>query len=297
MNKEYKKRINAAVDFILKHQDEDLSLDEIAQSANFSKYHFHRIFKSVTNETVSAFIRRIRLEKAANRLLSDTGETITMVAFDCGFTSSQNFATAFKKHFRMSPKQFKETYSLEKWQALNKTGKDQTPVFQDNSKNDPTQNLWINLMEMPSYNVAYERIRGPYDMATYDKAFEKLLNWAYRKCDISASLMMGIIWDNPDITDPEQCRFDICVTVPEKIMPQDGFGVQEIKGGLYVVGHSEISTYQDLENIYETIFSSWFTTNDYIPLDSPSYEIYLNQTENHPRKNLLIDICIPVTGI
>ncbi len=76
---------------------------EIAQSASFSMYHFHRIFKVVVGETVAAFTRRLRLELAANRLVSKQLDDITTIAMDCGFSSSQSFAKAFRQHFGTTP--------------------------------------------------------------------------------------------------------------------------------------------------------------------------------------------------
>lgn len=184
MNKEYKKRINAAVDYIVRNIDYDLTLDEIAGIASFSKYHFHRIFKAVTGETVSAHIRRLRLEKAANRILADSGTSITTVALDCGFGSSQNFATAFKKQFGYSPRMFRERYSLEAWAerrdnqeaavSVTHAGNTALDHSSDGSNDDTRTHLWINLMEMPSYRVAYERVVGPYGLKNSEAAFKNL---------------------------------------------------------------------------------------------------------------------------
>ena len=97
------------MNFISAHLDRDLTLDEIATAAHFSPFHFHRIFKVVTGETVFGFLRRLRLEAAANRLLSNPEEEITSVAMEWGFSSSQNFAKAFRARFGMSPTEFRES--------------------------------------------------------------------------------------------------------------------------------------------------------------------------------------------
>lgn len=59
------------------HLDRDLTIEEIARSANFSMFHFHRVFKAVVGETVAEFTRRLRLELAANRLIMDRRGSIT----------------------------------------------------------------------------------------------------------------------------------------------------------------------------------------------------------------------------
>ena len=61
--KEYILRINKAVDYIEKNLDNELSLEKISSAANFSKFHFHRIFAAFTRETLNNYIKRRRLEK------------------------------------------------------------------------------------------------------------------------------------------------------------------------------------------------------------------------------------------
>ena len=104
---DYKKRICEAMNFISKNLNRDLSLDEIAAAASFSKFHFHRVFKSVVGETVANFTKRIRLEYAANKLVSSKDSEITTIAIECGFSSSQNFARAFGKHFGITPTEYR----------------------------------------------------------------------------------------------------------------------------------------------------------------------------------------------
>ena len=106
---DYKKRVFHAMNYISRNIKRDLSLEEIAETASFSMFHFHRIFKAVAGETVAGFTRRLRLELAANRLLSVKQNDITTIAMDCGFSSSQNFAKAFRiDTFRIPKKPFRK---------------------------------------------------------------------------------------------------------------------------------------------------------------------------------------------
>lgn len=303
MNKEYRKRIRVALDYISRNADQDLTLDMIAEKANFSKYHFHRIFKAVTGETIYAHIRRLRLENAANRILADSGESITTIAFNCGFGSSQHFATAFKKQFGFSPRKFRDQYSPEVWAEKRDDQKNSytcntTLDSSLNGSNDEARtNLWINLMEMPAYRVAYKRVVGPYGLKNSEAVFKKLFKWAYLQFNTDEIIALGIIWDNPGVTVPEQCRYDACITVPDRVAPKGSIGIQEVRGGQYVVAHCEVSSYTELEQAYEDIFIRWFPTSNYAPANAVAYEIYLNNPANHPRESLLIDICIPVEKI
>ena len=60
---EYLHRIHIVQDYIENHLKEPILLDDLTNISGFSKYHFHRIFKSIVGESLSHYIKRIKLEK------------------------------------------------------------------------------------------------------------------------------------------------------------------------------------------------------------------------------------------
>src|SRR5436305_14977102 len=96
--REYERRVNRVMDYVQAHLAEDLTLEKLAAVAAFSPFHFHRVFAAITGETLSDFIRRIRLERAASALglLRDT--SVLEIALRYGFSSAATFARAFKAH-------------------------------------------------------------------------------------------------------------------------------------------------------------------------------------------------------
>jgi AraC family transcriptional regulator len=107
LREEYVARINRVIDYIDKHIDEELRLEVLANVANFSRFHFHRIFGAMVGETLNQFIQRVRVERAAMQLVSFPKKSITDIAFDCGFSGSASFARAFRENFKMSPSQWR----------------------------------------------------------------------------------------------------------------------------------------------------------------------------------------------
>ncbi|MBZ5538496.1 MAG: AraC family transcriptional regulator [Acidobacteriia bacterium] len=69
--KEYARRVNAALDFIDSNLAEEISLAKLASIACFSPYHFHRIFSALVGEPPAEYVRRLRLEKAAGLLVNN----------------------------------------------------------------------------------------------------------------------------------------------------------------------------------------------------------------------------------
>jgi AraC family transcriptional regulator len=100
--REYEGRVNRVVDHIGGHLGEELSLAALARVAAFSPFHFHRVFRAVTGETLFGFIQRLRLERSASVLLAVPDRSVLEVALDHGFASAATFARAFRARFGMS---------------------------------------------------------------------------------------------------------------------------------------------------------------------------------------------------
>ena len=78
-SQEYTRRIDRVLDYLREHLDQPSKLEDLAKIACFSKYHFHRVFRAMTGETLNDFTNRLRLEKAA-RLLKRTDRNTTEIA-------------------------------------------------------------------------------------------------------------------------------------------------------------------------------------------------------------------------
>jgi len=106
--REYTGRINRVMDYVRENLDGDLRLEKLARIANFSPYHFHRVFKAIVGETTNAYIRRHRAEKAACHLVQNSRMSITEIAMACGYSSSSSFAREFRQMYGMSATQFRD---------------------------------------------------------------------------------------------------------------------------------------------------------------------------------------------
>ncbi|MBL7033573.1 MAG: helix-turn-helix transcriptional regulator [Candidatus Delongbacteria bacterium] len=109
---EYIARINRVIDFVEHHFSEELTLDKLAKVANFSPFHFHRIFRALVGETPNGYVQRIRVEKAASQLINNPVKSITAIALDCGFSGSAPFARVFRESFGMSASQWRAAGNL-----------------------------------------------------------------------------------------------------------------------------------------------------------------------------------------
>ena len=289
----YRMRIFSAMNYIHDHLAEELTLDEVASEAHFSKYHFHRIFNAMVGETVGAFIRRLRLERAAENLMYSVSSDISTIAHKYGFSSSQNFTRAFKSHFGMTPTEFRRE-------------RIQIPLtFRDISFREFASFPWpehdshafskhVKVMKMPALHVAYSRRFGKYDHRSCNEAFQAILEFA-RVNNIAYTREIGICWDNLDITDAARCRYDACVEVPEGTPVSRGIALQSIPEGLHAVAEIEI-TNNDFAGAWRNFLGGWMPTSGLEPIDKPRYEITLDNT-NQSDGRWMVQLCCPVQPI
>ena len=95
----------------LKAHPENLAIDwgveEMATSCGLGVSQFMQHVRRLTNMTPVQFLTHCRLELAARLLREQRAAHITDIALDCGFASSQYFATVFSRHYGCSPREFR----------------------------------------------------------------------------------------------------------------------------------------------------------------------------------------------
>lgn len=106
---EYADKFIFVCNYITEHCTEDLSLDEVARIAGFSKYHFSRLFKQFTNETFYKYLNQRRIEYA-ERLLANSEFSVTEVALQAGFPSLSAFIRMFKLFKQCTPTEFRSMH-------------------------------------------------------------------------------------------------------------------------------------------------------------------------------------------
>lgn len=94
--------VTQATYYLNAHYDDDVSLARLAASLHVSNAHLSRLFKTVTGETPSNYLTRIRLQRA-EELLQNDQLTIKEVANRVGYLDPLYFSKLFKKHFGRTP--------------------------------------------------------------------------------------------------------------------------------------------------------------------------------------------------
>lgn len=320
LRKEYISRINRVVDYIEKNISVEFTSDELAEIACFSKFHFQRIFASITGETLNKFITRLRLEKAANSLLMYEDKPIIEILMDAGFLNPSSFARSFKDYFGVSASEYRLLKKTNKLSLINSTGckvesnccKEFT-VTQEYFSNVSFNQQWsikmkdaentftqVKVIELKEMHTVYVRHTGPYagNENLFEKLFSKLFSWAGPRGLINPpeSKTLTVYHDNLDITDEEKLRISVCITVPENTEVDGEIGKMVIPGGKYACAKFEINP-DEYHSAWQSIYSGWLPESGYEPDDGPCFELYLNDPKTHPEGKHVFEIYVSVRPV
>ena len=273
----YQERILRVLVHIQERLDEPLALDTLAGVACFSPCHFHRVFRALTGEGVHEHVRRLRLERAAQRLKLPQ-QPVTDIAFEAGYESHEAFTRAFHTMFGMSPSEFRDGRA-----------KSESPRRQPPEYGAPPP---VEIKSVPPQAIVFLRHAGPYNQV--GATWGRLAMWAGRRGLIGpANRFLGISWDDPEITPPDKLRYDAAITLVRPVQPEGEFGVTELAGGDYATLLHK-GPYENLSASYHLIFGGWLPASGRELRDVPCFELYLNTPQNTKPEDLLTVIHVPL---
>jgi AraC family transcriptional regulator len=119
-------RLRRIKELVHAKMEDDLSLDEMAQSVGLSTAHFARMFRQSTGETPHQFVLRQRVERAKAMLRTPAARVLD-VAVACGFKTQQHFAQVFRDVCGISPTQYRQDFLGSEANRASDTRSEDTP--------------------------------------------------------------------------------------------------------------------------------------------------------------------------
>ena len=105
-------RIGEIYNYIMQHYDTDIMLEDIAKHAHMTPQAFCRYFKKHTRLTFVSFLNEVRINEACKKLSDGSYDSISTVAYHCGFNSITIFNRVFKTVTGKSPRDYVREYSI-----------------------------------------------------------------------------------------------------------------------------------------------------------------------------------------
>ncbi|MGH9380187.1 MAG: AraC family transcriptional regulator [Thermoanaerobaculia bacterium] len=291
---DYVKRVNRAIDYVVRNLDCNLNLQDVARAACFSPFHFHRVFKSLIGETLGQFVKRQRLERALWLMSHAPGRSLTEVALECGFSSS-DFSRSFKQRFGVPPsafnlRTFRDSRRNEFERAL--SGADGVPRLTRLSPGENPDGFEVVLRDLPPRTVAYIRVLNPYgSFAAVTAAYERLMAWAEAR-GLADHQWLGYQWEDPEIVALEDCRYDVALEVDD-VQPEGAIGRFEFPA----MRVAEVPIAGDIEleqRAIDWLFGTWLPRSGFVPDDQPAFEAWIGRPFAHGLQHFEIACQLPV---
>ncbi|MFK7954370.1 MAG: GyrI-like domain-containing protein [Ekhidna sp.] len=295
---DYTNRLNRVFDFIDQNLESDLSLSTVSEIAFFSAFHFHRVFKFVTGETLNEYVTRHRIEKSALDLLHKNIST-TEIAHTYGFSDNSSYSRTFKKYFGVSPTGFIEenpNRHSKIRQLKSKNGQDYPDrekylCIIDNLKKWTEMNAQIEVKETPELHLAAVTHVG---IDGIENAFAKLIKWVTPKGLLQhpEAKMGRVFYDSFKVTAPDKVRMSIFLTIHEPFEADGEINKITIQKARCIVGRFEITS-NEFEKSWTSLFV-WMNENGYKKSSENPFEIYHNDYRKHPENKFIVDLNIPL---
>ena len=155
----------------------------------------------------------------------------------------------------------------------------------------------VRVEDLPEVTIAYIRHVGPYagDTDLFRGLFGRLFAWAGPRNLIrpSESQIVSIYHDDPEVTDPQNLRTSVGVSVPPETEVSGEIGKLTMPSGTYAQARFELLPDQ-YEAAWKAVYGEWLPKSGYQPDDGPPFERYLNNPEEHPECKHIVEICLPV---
>jgi AraC family transcriptional regulator len=288
---EYTRRIDRVIDYLCDHLDTPLKLEELATVACFSEFHFHRVFRAMTGETLNDFTNRLRLEKAA-RLLKRTRQSATDIALECGFSSSATFSRSFNHAFNTSPTQYRKSGKLKN----SKICKELFPKHEyilPMTDAEKKAAFSVEIRKFPEWNVAYIRVSNSFEEGRVLKAFAKMIDWLKSENIYDKGTLFGMAIDDPEVTPKHLYRYEVCFATDVKFNCADGISQMKIPSRTY--GVTRVSgDIKLVATAWDYLLQTWIINSDYEPDNAPGFEILLNKDKALDWSHFDLDLAFPV---
>lgn len=273
----YIERLNRVDDHIYAHLEDNLSIDVLADIACLSSFHWSRVYAAMRGETVAARIRRLRLQRASDRL-ANTDISLDRVSQMAGYSSTDTFGRAFREAFGDAPMQFRAAGTH--------------AAFKEAARVDNASGFPVSVV-----TLAEQRCAGISHVGSYiriDQAMGRLFAELSKRGSLPAlPLMIGVFFDDPDMKDVETLRSRACIPVGDTVLIDEPLVETILSGGLYAK-LNYTGPYAAMGAAYRWLLGSWLPASGYEPGEAPALEAYLNDPGKVSQSELRTDIYLPL---
>jgi AraC family transcriptional regulator len=281
---DYTKRIERVIAALAEslEQERDLpSNTTLASVANFSPFHFMRVYRALAGESLSTTVQRLRLVRAAH-LLAASPAAISEVSGRVGFETPQAFARAFRQHFGVAPSEARAG-------SLANAAANAMPAL---APSEPQPAIRVDVVTLEPFRVVVKRTEGVY--GKLDEAYRNLFEWmATRGALESIEGIWGVPHQDRRDTPAANYLFDCCLATSTTPGAGEGVTLADLGGGQHLRYLHE-GSFDRLDESHDTIFRELLAHPEWQLRDAPILHEYLTDPEETPEPDLRTHIYVPV---
>ena len=259
-------RINEILSVIHRDISADLQAESLAELAAYSEQYFHRLFKQVVGQSVHQYIRKVRLEAAANQLIFSPQLTVLNVAHNCGFYSLSSFSRAFKATYGVPPARWRLSthYQKQRHYLANPEIKAAYDRLEDVPLPTP------NIVNLPPHEVAYIRHTGYGRSIRY--TWQMLSAWAESE-GRAMDIQIGLHHSNPALVPLQHCHYVACIGINKPVLRRGRINSVTIPGGHYAA-FKVAGKFGELLPRISKIWEEWLPQSGYVARTTPAFASY-----------------------
>lgn len=278
---DYEQRFELVSAYVSEHLSEPLDLITLSQVAGFSPKHWHRVYTAAFGESLSALVRRLRMQRASS-LLANSTTPIAEIAKQCGYPNLASFTRAFAASFGMPPARYRLTGTHTE--------------FRRASTDYDVGAFDVEIREIPSINCFAVAHHGSY--FEINEAFAALdswyvaQGWGTQGVDPYERQLYGVFLSDPSSTEVDELRSLACATrqpgqtIDPNIVAAAGVFEYTIEGGDYAV-LTHTGPYAEMPAKYEWFFGCWVMASGSQLAERPNVEKYVTLPQvTHPAENI-----------
>ena len=286
---DYLQRIDRVVAVLQTAVEQGGELPELAQLAavaHLSPFHFHRIYRALSGETVGQTVARLRLLRAL-QLLAEPSERVTETALAVGYETPQAFARAFRQAFDASPSEWRGQHERLHEAMLRL----QRPPF-NSEAGEPV--MQVEVVSVEPFRVVATRYVGDY--RELDQAYGRLFEWAASHALLERMAgIYGVAHDGGPDAAHDRGAFDCALAFHGgDVATDDDTSPLQLGGGLWARWR-HIGAYDHLGAQTDHLIATWLPGSGYVLRDASPFRHFLDDPEDVPEATLRADVYLPVT--
>lgn len=212
-------RLVGLLQYIEANLDQPLSVRLLAAQVHCSEYHFQRWFHSQCQMPVVAYIRMLRLQRAA-AALAYRETPVTLLAQDAGYQNTESFSRAFRRWLAQSPTEFRQQPDWQFWANQS----EQTMAL-------PNPFAEVEVVDFPTTRIALKVHQGP--EALLGQSIRDFIGWRKaNRLPPQRHATFNLLYEDPRCCEPADYRFGLAVAIDGDVAENDiGIVASEIIGG------------------------------------------------------------------